>query len=243
VDQRLAAGESGRRDDLLGLLLASYPADARIVRDQIVTFLVAGHETVAAALTWTLGLLAHHPDEQRQVRAEAHRELGDRAVGESDLERLPATRHALHEALRLYPPAWVITRSAAQDMVLGSRLIPAGSLVIISPWVLHRDPARWPVPDAFRPGRFAAGPSARAATTRGEYLPFGAGQRLCIGRDAALVEATVVLATLLHRFEFEPVDESLPKPDPSVTLRPAGGLRLRIKPVEVLTVSPSSRTG
>ncbi len=233
VADRLAAGPpaAGRRD-LLGLLLAAYPDDPVLVRNQIITFLVAGHETVASALTWAFGLLAHHPMEQRRAQQEADTALpDDRPVSMADLDRMPVVRACFDEALRLYPPAWVITRSASEPTVLGGRAIPAGSLIIISPWVLHRDPVRWPLPDSFLPERFGARPGAiaRAATTRAEYLPFGTGQRLCIGRDVAIIEACVVLAVVLRRFGFSPVEGRLPQVDPLVTLRPAGGLRLRLE--------------
>lgn len=217
-------------DDLLGLLLAAYPDDPATVRNQIITFLVAGHETVASALTWALGLLAHHPLELRLVQQEADDVLGGRLPVLVDYDRLAVARAAFDEALRLYPPAWIITRSASRPMVLGGRAVPAGSLLIISPWLLHRDPVRWPLPDRFLPQRFAGRPGsvAKAATTRAEYLPFGTGQRLCIGRDFALLEATVVLASLAQRFSFAPVAAHLPSVDPLVTLRPAHGMPLRI---------------
>lgn len=223
---------SAPRDDLLGLLLAAYPEDPATVRNQIITFLVAGHETVASALTWAFGLLAHHPVEQRR----AHEEVDERLSGDSlvlgDLDALPAVRACFDEAMRLYPPAWVITRSSSQDTVLAGRAVPAGSLIIISPWLRHRDPVRWPLPDAFLPERFGSAPGAvaRAATTRAEYLPFGTGQRLCIGRDVANAEGCVVLAQLLREFAVEPVAPRLPDIDPLVTLRPRGGLRLRLWP-------------
>jgi cytochrome P450 len=218
-------------DDLLGLLLAAYPGDPVMVRNQIITFLVAGHETVASALTWTLGLLAHHPQDQDRAHAEASAELGGRLPELDDLEALPVTRACFDEALRLYPPAWIITRSASRRMVLGRREVPEGSLVIISPWLLQRDPSRWPLPDAFLPERFAGRPGAvaRAATTRAEYLPFGTGQRLCIGRDFAITEAAVVLASLAQRYRFSPVTAALPRVDPLVTLRPKGGMPLRLQ--------------
>lgn len=218
----------GRRDDLLGLLLAAYPDDSAMVRNQIITFLVAGHETVASALTWALGLLAHHPIEQQRVQ----REVASRPASSLlDLNGLPAVRASLDEAMRLYPPAWVITRSASRDSVLGGRFVPAGSLVIVSPWLRHRDPQLWPDPDAFNPQRFGERPGAlaRAATTRAEYLPFGTGQRLCIGRDVANVEGCLVLAKLLREFALEPTEAELPAVDPLVTLRPQGGLRLRLR--------------
>lgn len=224
------AGGGGDRDDLLGLLLAAYPDDPATVRNQIITFLVAGHETVASALTWAFGLLAQHPHAQAAAHREVDREAGAGDLALPDLDRLPFVRACFDEALRLYPPAWVITRSASCDTVLAGRAIPEGSLIIISPWLMHRDPVRWPLPDAFLPERFGvrAGAAARAATTRAEYLPFGTGQRLCIGRDVAIVEAAIVLAMVLREFAFEPLAARLPGVDPLVTLRPRGGLRLRL---------------
>lgn len=224
-----AAAEA--RHDLLGLLLDAYPDDPITVRNQIITFLVAGHETVASVLTWTLGLLAHHPVEQARVRNEVDAALPGRSAGPSDAARLPALRACIDEGLRMYPPAWVITRSTAVRTVLGGREVPAGSLIIISPWLLHRDPDTWPRPDDFVPSRFGSRPGARAraGTTRGEYLPFGAGQRLCIGRDMALLEASIVLAALLRTFAFRPAAARLPDADPLVALRPKGGLRLRVQ--------------
>jgi len=232
VADRLRRGKAGQGEDLLGLLLAGYPDDPLSIRNQIITFLVAGHETVASALTWTLGLLAHHGTEQQLLQREVDELLGDRDAELADFDRLPVVRACFDEALRLYPPAWIITRSASRPMVLGSREIPGGALIIISPWLLHRDPNRWPLPDAFLPQRFAGRPGAyaRSATTRAEYLPFGTGQRLCIGRDFALVEACIVLATLSRRFTFLPDSAKLPSVDPLVTLRPTGGLRLRLVP-------------
>jgi cytochrome P450 len=230
VDRR---ARGGRREDLLGLLLAAYPDEPRIVRDQIITFLVAGHETVASALTWSCGLLAHHPQEQERLTAEAHAVLGERDPAFADHDLLPVARAVFDETLRLYPPAWVITRSTPVDTVLGNRAIPAGSMVIVCPWLIHRDPQRWPLPDAFLPQRFERdrpGAVARRATTKGEYLPFGTGPRLCIGRDFALVEAALVLAMTARRFRFTPLARRLPGVDALVTLRPSGGLLLRIEP-------------
>ena len=229
VSERLAGGS--QREDLLGLLLAAYPGDPVAVRNQIITFLVAGHETVASALTWTLGLLAHHPQEQDRAAVEAAEVLGGRLPGLEELDALPQTRACVDEGLRLYPPAWVITRSASKRMVIGGREIPPGALVVISPWLLHRDRSRWPLPDRFLPERFAGKPGsvARAATTRAEYLPFGTGPRLCIGRDFALLEAAVVLAPLLQRYRLTPLSPALPDMEPLVTLRPRGGLRLRLR--------------
>ncbi len=222
VDSLVSRRRSVVRDDLLALLLAAYPDDPQAVRDQVITFLVAGHETVATALGWTLALLAGDPQLQEEAARQAdHWESTD---------PLPLIDACIAESLRLYPPAWVISRSADAPAVLGGRMLPAGSLVIISPWVVHRDPDLWPEPHAFRPRRFGSDPmaSARLLTARGEYLPFGLGQRMCIGRDAALLEARVVLAVLLSRYRFDSAGP-LPRPMAQVSLRPATGLRVRIR--------------
>lgn len=222
----VVASRDGASDgpNLVDLLLAAYPDEPAAVRDQIITFLVAGHETVASALTWALGLLAHHPVEQDRVAEEAH--------STADPSETAYARAVLDETLRLYPPAWIITREATTDTVLGSRAIPAGSLVIMSPWLRHRDASVWPLPDTFLPERFGGRPGAvaRAATTRADYLPFGTGPRLCIGRDFALLEGTIVLALLARAFRFRPVTPRLPDVDPLVTLRPRGGMPLTIDP-------------
>ena len=254
VAQRLMRGSGGRESDLMELLLLTYPLDpapdparadsvatslsspqGRVIRDQIITFLVAGHETVASALTWALGLLSTHPLRWIELVAEVDAVLQGRPPSAADLPRLRYTRAVVDEALRLYPPAWIITRTSEDDSVLGNRFIPRGALVITSPWVLHHDPAVWPDPEAFDPGRFmpdddaAAGSVARAATAHSRYIPFGTGMRLCIGRDMALVESVVVLATIGQNFDLMRAAFTLPEIDPLVTLRPADGLRVRVR--------------
>jgi cytochrome P450 len=205
------------------------------VRDELVTLVIAGHETVASALTWTLHLLAAHPGAQDQVGAELDTVLGDgpgaRPPGWNDLAALPYTRAVLDEALRLYPPAWVITRRAAADDALAGVDIPEGTLIILSPWLLHRRAASWPDPSAFDPARFLdAGGRAPGSRPSGDYLPFGAGPRLCIGRDLALVEGVLVLAGLLRGRRVSAVRTAPPRVEALVTLRPRGGLPLRLEP-------------
>lgn len=217
--------------DVLDLLMASLE-DPRAVRDEVVTLVVAGHETVASAMEWATHLLAGHPGWQDRVAAEAAEVLGERTPTLGDIARLPVARAVLDETLRLYPPAWVITRRATTDDVLGGFVLPAGTLVIISPWVRHRDPSAWPEPDVFDPDRFLGGASAPAvrSRTRTAYLPFGAGPRLCIGRDFALLEATVLLSRLALRWRLEPVPGTAVTPHPRVTVRPRGGLPLLVSP-------------
>ena len=215
----------GDDDDLLGLLLAAGLADDD-VRDELVTMVVAGHETVAAALTWTLWLLARHPEAQARLREEVR--SAQPSSPWQGWHDLPWTRAVIDEALRLYPPAWVLSRRASRADLLAGQPVPEGTLAIISPWVVHRRATSWPDPERFDPGRFlGVGTAARA-----DYLPFGLGPRLCIGRDFALVELTVLLAELLrgHRVSVSAGSGPLER-DVFVTVRPRGGLRLHVAPV------------
>jgi cytochrome P450 len=212
--------------DMLDLLLAGGALTTTQVRDEIVTFIVAGHETVATALTWAWYLLGRDPAAARALAGEAARALpADPArLGQVDPAQLPYARAVLDEVLRLYPPAWLITRRAAAPDRLGGIDVPAGALVLLSPWLLHRDRRYWPEPAAFRPQRFA--PEA-PPLPRGAYLPFGAGPRQCIGRDLALREGVLVLAALARHFRLEPVGPDPVLPLAMVTVRPAAGLPMR----------------
>lgn len=216
--------EHGRHhgEDLLGLLLDSGMSD-QAIRDELVTMVVAGHETVAAALAWTLMLLAEHQAAQDRVRAELAGHPGPvPMLGHRD--RLPWTRAVVDEALRLFPPAWALSRRALRADVVGGREVPAGTLVILSPWLLHRRAAAWSDPLAFRPERFLD-----AAPVRSGYLPFGQGPRLCIGREFALGEMVLVLSRLLatHRVEL-PRGWSRPAPQAQVAVHPRGGMPLLV---------------
>lgn len=194
--------------DMLDVLLdpdLEQPLTSQQIRDEIATFIVAGHETVASALTWSLYLLSRHPGEQDAL---AH-----------DNSRAPLV---FDEALRLYPPAWVITRKTTAPIEISGHTIPQAALVIVSPWVTHRHPDAWTKPDDFVPDRFSTG------MTQLGYLPFGQGPRLCIGKEMALREGSQVLAGLINAWRFEPVHHQDVAVEASVTLRPAGGLPLRI---------------
>jgi cytochrome P450 len=195
------------------------------IRDQIVTFIVAGHETVASALTWTFALLAENPEVMRALQAEADAVLGGKAAQFADYQRLPYARAVIDETLRLYPPAWLITRNSLGDDVLGGYEVPNGSLIIMSPWLLHRHPEVWVNPDRFDPQRFIDG-----AVDRSAFIPFGAGPRQCIGRDFAYVEAVLLLSSLVAHFDLEyPAGRQRPPAVPLVTMRPLGGLHLRVR--------------
>jgi cytochrome P450 len=231
VRHRRAAGVADDDLDVIALLLRSGLRD-REVRDELVTLVIAGHETVASCLTWALHLLAAHPPVQDRLAAELVQEPGGG----------PWTRAVVDETLRLYPPAWVITRRALADDEISGVVVPAGTLVVLSPWLLHRRAEDWPDPDRFDPRRFlqagldgGKGPDAREglgrSAPRAGYLPFGAGPRLCIGRDVALVQSVLILAGLLRdRRVVRPPGAPDVQVDALVTLRPRGGLPLRLVP-------------
>ena len=214
---------------MLDLLLQSRDASgagltAQEVRDQIVTFIVAGHETVASALTWAWALLAAHPQVQRELQDEADAVLGGGPVTFAAFGRLSLARAVFDEALRLYPPAWLITRNALEADVLGGHDVPAGALIILSPWLQHRHPAVWRDAESFRPDRFLNGEADRTA-----FIPFGAGLRQCIGKDFAYVEGVLMLASLAARFDLSfPDGGTIPRAEPQVTMRPIGGLPLLV---------------
>ena len=220
--------------DMLDLLLAADDEGRTMsrdeVRNQIITFIVAGHETVASALTWAWQLLAMHPDALSRVRAEATPFVGSGGPQFADLARLPYTAAVIDEVLRLYPPAWLITRRSHQDDVLDGVEMKRGSLIIVSPWLVQRHPSLWERPNQFIPERFLdhAGQRRRDVINGPGYIPFGAGPRLCIGRDMALVEAILVLACIAPQVELTAVGAT-PVAMPLVTIRPRGGLPMRLK--------------
>lgn len=218
------AGSHG--DDLLGLLLESGLGDDEI-RHELVTMVVAGHETVAGALAWTLMLLAENPPAQDRLRAELSGHTGPvPMLGHQ--QALPWTRAVIDEALRLFPPAWAISRRAQEPDVLGGREVPAGTLAIVSPWVIHRRNESWPDPLAFRPERFL-GTGTGTGSGRSGYLPFGQGPRLCIGREFALGEMVLVLSRLLGEYQVGvPRGWSRPMAQAKVAVHPQGGMPLVI---------------
>jgi cytochrome P450 len=195
------------------------------LRDQVLTLIMAGHETTAKALTWTLYLLDQHPAEAALIHAELDEVLAGRTPTAADLPSLVHCRRAIEEAMRLYPPVWLISRRATGPDVIDGYEIPAGALVCVSQWVLHRHPDHWERPEDYVPARFTE-PDLPSHL----YLPFGGGERTCIGRHFALVEATLVLATLLQsaRLTLEP---GFPvEPEALVTLRPKHGMRMTVTP-------------
>lgn len=217
--------------DMVGMLLSARDdrgegLTSTEVRDQLVTFIVAGHETVAAAMTWALALLAAHPEHLQALQEESDRVLAGRAVTFHDVANLPFARAVLDEAMRLYPPAWLITRNALDADELGGFAVPAGALVILSPWLAHRHPDRWERPEKFDPARFLG-----AGVDRTAFIPFGAGPRQCIGRDFAYTESVMLLSSLAAQFDLSyPPGAGIPDYDPLVTVRPRNGLQLLVRP-------------
>ncbi|WP_299935493.1 cytochrome P450 [uncultured Pelagimonas sp.] len=232
-----AIEERSKRDvsgvpDLLDLLLAGEDPETlrkmntAELRDNLLTFIVAGHETTALTLAWSLYLLAFDPEVQERARAEVLAVLdGDTATGE-DVAKLPFIRQIVDEALRLYPPAGMVSRTAlAKDELCGRQILP-GDTVILPIYALHRHHMLWDDPDQFNPDRWAAGKPDRYS-----YLPFGDGPRICIGSSFAIQEAVIVLATLLARFRFSTVAGKVPDPVMIITLRPQGGVWLEAEPI------------
>jgi cytochrome P450 len=226
--------QTGPGPDVLWLLISSLDEGAvtpQEVRDEVVTLIVAGHETVAATLTWTWVLLAAHPDAERRLHSEvdALDDPPSTGWGADVLDRVPYTRAVVDECLRLYPPAWVITRRSLEPDVLGGFPVPTGTTVILSPYVVQRDARWWPDPGRFDPERFVG---ARSSSAPGSgpltYFPFGAGPRLCIGRDLALLEAPLVVAAVARALRVRPVRPASVEPDFGVTLRPKGGLPAQV---------------
>ncbi len=194
--------------DMLDVLLdpdLEIPLTRKQIRDEIATFIVAGHETVASALTWAWHLLVTNPNEMQRLKNDPTR-----------------AQLVFDESLRLYPPAWVITRRTLSDLTVDDVLIPANSLVIVSPWLVHRNPKAWENPNAFIPDRFLAGSPQLG------YIPFGAGARLCIGKEMARLEGSQILAHIASNWDIEAIHTSPVPIDASVTLRPASGMPVRI---------------
>jgi tRNA-Thr(GGU) m(6)t(6)A37 methyltransferase TsaA len=236
IDRRSGAAAPGR--DLISLLLdardpdTGAPMSNQEVRDQVLIFLLAGHETTSTALTFTVQLLGRHPDVQAAVHHEIAEVLAGRVPRADDVARLTLTEMAVKEAMRLYPPAYSLGRLAEHQVTIAGERIPAGSIILLSQWATHRRPDLWPDPQRFDPTRFE--PAAEQARPRYAYFPFAGGLRGCIGGHFAMTEAVVAIATLLARFRVisESADIRLLT---DITLRPAGPVWCRLVP---LTDSP-----
>jgi len=230
IAEKRAAGAGG--SDLLSSLLAAEEngsgMDDQQIRDEAITIFLAGHETTALALSWTFYLLARHEDVAGKLHAELDEVLGDRVPTADDLPRLDYTRRVLAEAMRLFPPAWMIGRQAVADMELGGYDVPAGTILLLPPFFVQRDPRWFPEPRRFDPERFTEDEEAKRP--RYAYFPFGGGPRLCIGESFAWMEGELLLATIAQRWRPRLAPGSPEGLSPQVTLRPKGGMRMTMEP-------------
>ncbi|MEU5903155.1 cytochrome P450 [Micromonospora sp. NPDC047527] len=230
VAERRARGEAG--DDALTRLIVStgQEADPQVgrlrMRDELVTLLLAGHETTASTLGWTFHLLDKHPEVRERVRAEAVEVLGDRLPVFEDLARLRFIGQVISEAMRLYPPVWMLSRIAQGPDVIGGYDVPAGADVLICPYTLHRHPDFWEEPERFDPDRFD--PSRSGGRPRYAYVPFGAGPRFCVGNNLGLMEATFVIAMVVRELRLTGDPAYRVIPEPMLSLRIRGGLPMRV---------------
>ncbi|MFF5920129.1 cytochrome P450 [Streptomyces flavochromogenes] len=233
IAERRGSGRApGDGQDLLTLLVEAESAedgsfDATELREQVLVFLLAGHETTATSLGFALHLLALHPEERKRAHEEVDRVLAGRVPGAGDLDALPYVTQVLKEAMRLFPAAPVIGRRAVAATRIGGVAIPAGADVIVAPWVTHRHPDYWEDAERFDPDRFT--PEAEAARPRYAWFPFGGGPRACIGQHFSMLESVIALAMILQRYDFEAVDTVVPVA-PAITLQAAGPARCRLTP-------------
>ena len=223
IEERREAGDAG---DVVSALLAA-GLDESAVRDEVMTLLLAGHETTAQSLTYTWWLLAHHPRVEATLLGELDDVLGGEPPTAADVEDLAYTERVVRESMRLYPPVWGLLREPVEDDVVGGYRIPAGATVGLYQWVVHRDPRFYDDPLAFDPDRWTD--DVRSSLHPFAYLPFSAGPRRCVGDRFAMLEAQLVVATVLQRYHVEAVPGEGLELAPSITLRPEDGLRLRVR--------------
>ncbi|MEU4609137.1 cytochrome P450 [Streptomyces umbrinus] len=225
------AAASAEGDDLLSLLSRASSEedgslDAAELRDQVLVFLVAGHETTATSMAFALHLLARHPEVQKRAHEEADRLPSGRAPSAADLDELPYLTRVLKEAMRLYPAAPVVGRRSVEAAEIDGHLIPAGVDVLVLPWVTHRHPDLWDDPERFDPDRFT--PEREAARHRYAWFPFGGGPRACIGQYFSMLESVLAVAALLRSYELEAVDTEVPLAA-GITLQATGPARVRLR--------------
>ncbi|MBM6405598.1 cytochrome P450 [Phycicoccus sp. CSK15P-2] len=230
VDDLVDRGRDEPGDTLVTAVLrepAGEVAPRRRLRDELITMLLAGHETTASTLGWAISLVASHPDVQARIRSEAEVALGDGVSAEPErlVAGLPFTTAVIHEVLRLYPAVWLISRRAKSADLVGRYTVPAGADVLVCPYALHRDARFWTDPHTFAPDRFL---DEFPASSRYAYIPFGAGPRSCIGRSLGLTESTIALTRLCREVAFDPPARAA-RMEPLLTLRPARGLRVAVR--------------
>ena len=226
--------EEQEKGDLLSMLLRARDEESgqamtdKQLRDEVLTLFLAGHDTTALTLTWTLFLLAQNPDVETRLRAELESVVGNRLPSAADRPNLKYAEQVIQESMRLYPPAWVVGRSVIEPCTIGGQALNVGNTVIMSQWVMHRDPRRFADPEAFRPERWQN--DFAKTLPRYAYFPFGGGPRVCIGNTFALMESVLVLATILQKWRLELVPDQNIALQTAVTLRPKHGIRMRVHP-------------
>ena len=232
-ERRRSENDNG---DLLSMLMSARDEDGsrmtdRQLRDEVMTFLLAGHETTALSLSWAWFLLSENPEAENKLHHELARVLDGKNPSFEDLPRLCYTEAVVKESVRLYPPAWSLARTAAEDFEIGGYLVPAGSNVVMSQWIMHRDPRFFPSPEQFDPGRWFEEHTQRLP--RFAYFPFGGGPRYCVGASFAMMEATLLLAAIAQRFRLRMVPGHNVVPVPSITLRPKYGIKMSLHQIRV----------
>jgi len=230
-ERRQCTGERDR-EDLLSLLLDAQGEDGarlsdRQLRDECITLFLAGHETTALNVGYTLFLLASRPDLQDTLAAEVEAVVGDRPAGFDDVAGLRRCEQVIKESMRLYPPAWSIGRRAIEDVHLGDHFVPKGTEVLIFMWALHRDPVHFPRPEEFCPERWT--PEFERSLPRHAYMPFGGGPRICIGNAFAMIESVLIVAAIVRRYRLRLAQPPKLALSASITLRPSAGVRLRVQ--------------
>lgn len=231
ISERQAKGNSEEHNDLLAMLMGAMDEDGtqmtpKQLRDETMTLFLAGHETTAQTLAWTWYMLAQNPSVKVRLREELRAVLAGKLPEGTDLMRLPYLHAVVNEILRLYPPAYIVARTSIERCQIGGYDFPSGTTFLMSQWVMHRDPRYYDEPDAFRPERWLDGLADRLPA--GAYFPFGDGPRRCIGQGFAMLEASLVIATLAQRFQFSLVPGEVVVPEPLVTLRPRNGIRMTL---------------
>jgi cytochrome P450 len=231
ISERQAKGNSEEHNDLLAMLMGAMDEDGtqmtpKQLRDETMTLFLAGHETTAQTLAWTWYMLSENPSVEARLGEELRSVLGGKLPQGTDLMRLPYLHAVVNEILRLYPPAYIVARTSVERCQIGGYDFPEGTTFLMSQWVMHRDSRYYEDPDAFRPERWLDGLADRLPA--GAYFPFGDGPRRCIGQGFAMLEASLVIATLAQRFRFSLVPGEVVVPEPLVTLRPRNGIHMTL---------------
>jgi cytochrome P450 len=233
INERRRSGKD--EGDLLSMLLQARDEESgkamtdRELRDQITTILLAGHDTMAATMSWCWYLLSRNRDQERTLQQELSAALGGRPPTFNDLPSLPYTRMVLEETLRLYPPAWGLIRESIDADEVGGYHLPPKTLVSLCQWVTHRSARYWETPNDFDPHRFL--PERSATRHKMSYFPFGGGARQCIGNNLAMLEGELIIATMAQQYSFDLVANQEIVPDPTFTLRPKYGIKVKVRKV------------